>query len=197
MQHQEPIHKRHMRVMITANTTSTTGINMIQTTIIITAIAVALQIINNSNPHLKHHHHHRHIINNHHHHHHRHLLAVMILISNHTMPCHHHHLLHHRNRSPKGLYDHCRLHHLSSIVVVFLFYDRTKRVSAHVLRSGSPVVKRLTTMIDYTSQKLSAWLSSPILIVIREFTRSNKAHDMIKISTMTWNHVWSNVFMPL
>lgn len=137
MQHQEPMHKRHMLVMITANTTSTTGINMIQTTIIITAIAVALQIINNSSRHLKHRHHHRH----------HHLLAMMILISNHTMPCHHHHLLHHRNRSPKSLYDHCRLH-LSSIVVVFLFYDRTKRVSAHVLRSGSPVVKRLTTLID-------------------------------------------------
>lgn len=146
MQHQEPMHKRHMLVMITANTTSTTGINMIQTTIIITAIAVALQIINNSSRHLKHRHHHRHTINNHHHHRHHHLLAMMILISNHTMPCHHL-LLHHRNRSPKSLYDHCRLH-LSSIVVVFLFYDRTKRVSAHVLRSGSPVVERLTTMID-------------------------------------------------
>ena len=130
MQHQEPMHKERMLVMITANTISTMGINMIRTTITITAIAVALQIINNNNRHLKHLHHR----------HHRHPLVVMILINNHTMPCHHHRHLHHRNRSPKKFIR--SLSSSSSIKYCcgyFSFYDRTKRVSAHVLRSGSPV----------------------------------------------------------
>lgn len=110
MQLQEPMHKRHMLDMITVNTTSTMGINMIQTTTIITAITMALQIISNNNRHLKHRHHHHH------------LLAMMILISNHTTLYHHHLLLHHHhNRSPECLYDRCHLISYQVLLWFFLF----------------------------------------------------------------------------